>query len=71
MRFVTEPGTFWFGVGASLANIRISQTIELGGEVATDREKEIIATTAEVECANPESMIRSGATLGRTEEGRQ
>ena len=49
MRFVTEPGAFWFGVGASSADIGISQTVELGGEVATYRQREIIATTAEVE----------------------
>jgi beta-glucosidase len=49
MRFVTEPGSFWFGVGASSDDIRASQTITLTGEVAEYRQREIIATTGVVE----------------------
>src|SRR5882762_7429876 len=49
MRFVTEPGAFWFGVGASSADIRDSQTITLTGEVAAYLQREIIATLGAVE----------------------
>ena len=48
MRFVTEPGAFWFGVGASSADIRTSQTITLTGEVAAYRQREIVATLGAV-----------------------
>jgi beta-glucosidase len=49
MRFVTEPGAFWFGVGASSADIRTSETIMLSGDVAEYRQREIIATTVAIE----------------------
>ena len=48
MRFVTEPGAFWFGVGASSADIRASETVMLTGEVAEYLQREIIATTGTV-----------------------
>lgn len=44
MRFVVEPGTFWFGVGASAADIRAEGTVEVGGAVAAYRQREIVAT---------------------------
>lgn len=49
MRFVTEPGAFTFGVGASSADIRLRQTVELGGDVAAYRQREIVATRVRVE----------------------
>jgi beta-glucosidase len=45
MRFVTEPGAFWFGVGASSADIRAEQVIELNGAIAEYRQREIVATS--------------------------
>jgi beta-glucosidase len=48
MRFVTEPGAFWFGVGASSADIRASETVMLTGEVAEYLQREIVATTGTV-----------------------
>ncbi|MEN9937248.1 MAG: hypothetical protein RLZZ387_3827 [Chloroflexota bacterium] len=45
MRFVVEPGAFWFGVGASSADIRAEQVVTLGGEVAEYLQREIVATT--------------------------
>ena len=44
MRFVTEPGAFTFGVGASSSDIRAEQTVELAGELAAYRQREIVAT---------------------------
>ena len=44
MRFVVEPGAFSFSVGASAADIRAEQMLELGGEVAEYRQREIVAT---------------------------
>jgi beta-glucosidase len=44
MRFVTEPGAFTFGVGASSSDIRAEQTVELAGEVTAYRQREIVAT---------------------------
>jgi beta-glucosidase len=44
MRFVTEPGAFSFGVGASSADIRTTLTVELGGEVTEYRQREVVAT---------------------------
>jgi beta-glucosidase len=44
MRFVVEPGTFRFGVGSSAADIRAEQVVELSGEVADYRQREIVAT---------------------------
>jgi beta-glucosidase len=49
MRFVTEPGAFWFGVGASSADIRAEQVIELSGAVAEYRQREIVATGVVIE----------------------
>jgi beta-glucosidase len=44
MRFVTEPGAFTFGVGASSSDIRAEQTVELAGAVTAYRQREIVAT---------------------------
>ncbi|GAB4121242.1 MAG: glycoside hydrolase family 3 N-terminal domain-containing protein [Roseiflexaceae bacterium] len=49
MQFVTEPGEFSFSIGASSADIRATQTITLSGEVAHYRQREIIATSVQVE----------------------
>jgi beta-glucosidase len=49
MRFVTEPGAFWFGVGASSVDIRAEQVIELSGTVAEYRQREIVATSVSIE----------------------
>ncbi|HEU5098715.1 MAG TPA: glycoside hydrolase family 3 N-terminal domain-containing protein [Roseiflexaceae bacterium] len=49
MRFVTEPGTFWFGVGASSADIRAEQVVELSGPVAEYRQRDIVATSVVIE----------------------
>jgi beta-glucosidase len=43
-RFVTEPGSFTFRVGASSSDIRAEQTMTLEGEVAEYRQREIVAT---------------------------
>jgi beta-glucosidase len=48
MRFVTEPGTFTFSVGASSADIRAEQQVTLAGEIAEYRQREIVATVAQV-----------------------
>jgi beta-glucosidase len=45
MRFVVEPGTFRFSVGASAADIRAEQVVELSGAVAQYRQCEVVATT--------------------------
>ena len=44
MRFVTEPGTFTFSIGASSVDIRAEKTIVLDGQVAEYRQREIVAT---------------------------
>ena len=44
MRFVCEPGAFPFAVGASRTDIRARATVELAGEVAEYRQREIVAT---------------------------
>ena len=49
MRFVVEPGAFRFGVGASAADIRAEQVVELSGEVAEYRQREIVATRVAIE----------------------
>jgi beta-glucosidase len=49
MRFVVEPGMFSFGVGASAADIRAEQIIELSGTVAEYRQREIVATRVTIE----------------------
>jgi hypothetical protein len=45
---VAEPGAFWFGVGASSADIRASETVMLTGEVAEYLQRETMATTGTV-----------------------
>lgn len=45
MRFVTEPGTFTFSVGASSTDIRLERRVELTGEVSEYRQREIVATS--------------------------
>ncbi len=49
MRFVVEPGTFSFCVGASSADIRAEQVVELSGEVAEYRQREIVVTRIAIE----------------------
>lgn len=49
MRFVTEPGSFTFRVGASAADIRAAQTITLSGAPMFYRQREIVATTATIQ----------------------
>jgi beta-glucosidase len=44
MRFVTEPGTFTFSVGASSADIRARQAVTLDGATTEYRQREIVAT---------------------------
>jgi beta-glucosidase len=48
MRFVVEPGTFTFSVGASSVDVRATATVELIGDVADYRQREIRATTVDV-----------------------
>ena len=48
MRFVTEPGAFTFGIGASSADIRAEQTVTLDGQVAEYRQREIVSTKVQV-----------------------
>jgi len=47
MRFVVEPGIFRFSVGASAADMRAEQTVELSGEVTEYRQRESVATNVE------------------------
>jgi beta-glucosidase len=49
MRFVTEPGAFTFSVGASAADIRAEQAVELSGTVAEYLQREIVATGVGIE----------------------
>lgn len=51
MRFVTEPGAFQFSVGASSADIRAEQVIDLGGDVTEHRQSRIVATRVEIGAA--------------------
>ncbi len=44
MRFVVEPGSFTFSVGASSADVRAERSIVLDGDVAVYRQREIVAT---------------------------
>jgi len=48
MRFVVEPGTFRFSVGASSADIRQRATILLAGPVVEHRQRDIVATTVNI-----------------------
>jgi beta-glucosidase len=50
MRFVVEPGTFIFSVGASSMDIRATGTITLDGAAAPYRQRDIVATTVRIEC---------------------
>jgi beta-glucosidase len=49
MRFVVEPGAFTFSVGASSADIRAKQVLELSGAVAEYRQREVVATRVAIE----------------------
>ncbi len=49
MRFVIEPGAFSFSVGASAADIRAEQVVELRGEVVEYRQREIVASGVAIE----------------------
>lgn len=49
MRFVVEPGAFSFAVGASATDIRAEAVVELSGEVAHYRQREIVATSVVIE----------------------
>jgi beta-glucosidase len=48
MRFVVEPGTFTFSVGASSVDVGATAAVELTGEVADYRQRDIRATTVDV-----------------------
>lgn len=48
MRFVVEPGAFTFSVGSSSTDLRAESTVQLDGEIARYRQREIIATTATI-----------------------
>jgi hypothetical protein len=48
MRFVCEPGAFSFAIGASRNDIRARGAVELGGEIAEYRQREIVSTVAAV-----------------------
>lgn len=48
MRFVTEPGDFTFYVGASSADIRQEQTVQLTGEIAQYKQSAIKATSSHI-----------------------
>jgi beta-glucosidase len=51
MRFVTEPGTFRFSVGGASNRARASADVDLGGEPATFRQRDVVATVVRVESA--------------------
>ena len=44
MRFVTEPGSFTFSLGASSVDIRLEETVLLDGPVIEYRQREIVDT---------------------------
>jgi beta-glucosidase len=48
MRFVIEPGTFRFSVGASWADIRQRETVTLSGETTEHLQRKVVATTVSV-----------------------
>ena len=48
MRFVTEPGTFRFSVGGSAATAKTHVHVEVTGEVAEHRQRDIVATRVDV-----------------------
>lgn len=47
MRFVTEPGAFTFSVGASSADIRVEQTVNLDGPVVEYQQRDVVDTRVE------------------------
>lgn len=49
MRFVVEPGSFTLSIGASAADIRATQTVNVSGDRAEYRQREIVATAAHIE----------------------
>lgn len=48
MRFVTEPGTFRFSVGGASDAAKTHATVDLAGDVAAYRQREIVATRVDV-----------------------
>lgn len=48
MRFVTEPGTFTFSIGASSADIRSEQAVTLDGQVVEYQQRSVVDTKVEV-----------------------
>ncbi|HVU69908.1 MAG TPA: glycoside hydrolase family 3 N-terminal domain-containing protein [Ktedonobacteraceae bacterium] len=48
MRFVTEPGSFTFSIGASSVDIRAEQTLTLEGPLVEYRQREIVETSVEI-----------------------
>jgi beta-glucosidase len=48
MRFVTEPGTFTFSVGASSVDIRAEETLALEGPLVEYRQREIVETGVKI-----------------------
>jgi beta-glucosidase len=54
LRFVTEPGAFRFSVGGASNTARAQVTVDLAGEIAEYRQREIVATSARV------GPVRSG-----------
>jgi len=44
MRFVVEPGSVTFSVGASSADVRAERSIVLDGDITVHRQREIVAT---------------------------
>jgi beta-glucosidase len=49
MRFVVEPGTFTFSVGASVTDIKAEGTVTIEGTATRFRQREVVATTVRVE----------------------
>jgi beta-glucosidase len=49
MRFVTEPGSFTFSIGASSADIRAEQAVLLAGPTTEYRQREVVATHVVIE----------------------
>lgn len=48
MRFVTEPGSFTFSIGASSVDIRAEQTLTLEGPLVEYRQREVVETSVEI-----------------------
>jgi hypothetical protein len=44
MRFVTEPGAFRFSVGGAADRARTNVVVDVGGDAAAYRQREIVAT---------------------------